>query len=163
MVRYDFKGIKVEAKVLVDRQDYRDGGGHYKSRIDKNSKIVVRFWGFTIAGCLTELAFVKSTLNYFMQCYWKRTSKEGSKIELIKTLCREFGKDDEQKLFLIARQKNKKHFLQICLQQKGSTVNECYLDGQEVIMLDIAIGKAINLLAPTTISIEEEAQGLFDM
>ncbi|WP_298268564.1 hypothetical protein [Geobacter sp.] len=151
MIKFDFNGIKIEATVEMKQHDYRDSGGHYRSRADRNGKVVARFWGFTIDGDLTELAFVKSMLNYFMQCYWKRTSKEGSKIELAKFLCHETKKEGQQKLFFIARQKNKKHFLQICFQQRGATVNECYLDGQEVIMLDIAIAKAISLLSPAVI------------
>ena len=157
MIEYDFKGIKVEATVEMTQQDYRDAGGHYRSRFDRHGRIAVRFWGFTIEGDMTELAFVKSILNYFMQCYWKRTSKEGSKIELAKFLRHEHKREGEQKLFFIARQKNKKHFLQICLQQRGTTVNECYLDGQEVIMLDIALGKAINLLSPAVIECDAMA------
>jgi len=38
--------------------------------------------------------------------------------------------------------------LQISLQQSGKTVHEIYLDGQETIMLDIAIAKAISILTP---------------
>lgn len=152
MIEFDFKGIKIEATVEMEQHDYRDAGGHYKSRFDRETKVVVRFWGFTIDGNLTELTFVKSTLNYFMQCYWKRTSKEGSKIDLAKGLHHETSLTGRQSLYFVARQKDKKHFLQICLQQRGATVNESYLDGQEVIMLDIVIGKAINLLTPTTTS-----------
>ena len=160
MVRYDFKGIKIEAKVLVDRQDYRDGGGHYKSRIDKNSKVVVRFWGFNIAGCLTELAFVKSTLNYFMQCYWKRTSKEGSRIELYKAIhhCHDSHFIYPLLLMFTARQKNRTHYLEICFLINGNPEGRAFLDGQEVLMLDIAIGKAISLMAPKVLEIEEESE-----
>lgn len=151
MIEYDFKGIKVEATVEMEQQDYRDAGGHYRSRFNRNSRVAVRFWSFAIDGDLTELAFVKSLLNYFMQCYWKRTSKEGSKIELTKSLCHETRKEGEQKLVFIARQKNKRHYLQICLAKNGNTTKEFYLDGQEVIMLDIAIAKAISLLSPGVI------------
>ena len=38
--------------------------------------------------------------------------------------------------------------MQIILKKAGETVNEIYLDGQETIMLDIAIAKAIALLTP---------------
>jgi hypothetical protein len=38
----------------------------------------------------------------------------------------------------------------VSIQKAGQTVNELYLDGQEVIMLDIAIGKALNLLPPSS-------------
>ncbi len=59
-----------------------------------------------------------------------------------------------QSLYLVARQKNGIHYLEISLIEKGKTANNIYLSGQEVIMLDIAIGKAINLLTPETIYLE---------
>ena len=80
-------------KFELTQHDYRDSGGHYKSRVDRDMKLIVRFWNFTIDGNLTELAFVKSTLNYFMQAYWKRTSIAG-----------------RQSLYFVARQKDKKTF-----------------------------------------------------
>jgi len=96
----------------------------------------------------TELATVKSTLNYFMQAYWKRSSKASSKIELATALKHDYGVQ-QQSLCLVARQKNSIHSLEISLIENGKTANNIYLSGQEVIMLDIAIGKAINLLTPT--------------
>jgi len=45
--------------------------------------------------------------------------------------------------------KNNRNYLQISLHKKGETIKEEYLEGQEVIMLDIALGKALNLLPPT--------------
>ena len=86
MIEYDYKGIKVEATVEMEQVDYVDAGGHCRARFDKNVKVAVRFWEFLIDGNFTELAYIKSTLNYFMQCYWKRTSKEGSRIELMKSV-----------------------------------------------------------------------------
>lgn len=151
MVEFDFKGISIEAEVQMTQQDYRDAGGHYRSRFDREVKVVVRFWDFTIDGNLTELAFVKSTLNYFMQAYWKRSGK-GSEIELAKVLHHEASHAGRQSLCFVARQKAKKRSLHICLQQTGINDIECYLDGQEVIMLDIALGKAISLLTPATSS-----------
>ena len=148
MIEFEFKGIKVEATFNIERYDYRDSGGRYKTRFDRNVKVTVKFWDFTIHDNFTEFAFVRSTLNYFMHCYWKRTSKEGHKIELAKELHYEDVYAGKKSLIFTARQKDKKHFLQICLQQGGSMLNEVYLDGQEVIMLDIAISKAINLLSP---------------
>jgi hypothetical protein len=91
-----------------------------------------------------------SILHYFMQAYWKRSSKEGSRIELAKVLSRKDYKGNQEALFFVARQKDKMNYLQISLAKKGETVKEQYLDGQEVIMLDIALGKAINLLTPTS-------------
>ena len=148
MVEFDFKGIKVEATVVTERYDYKDANYKAQTRFNRNVVVSADFWNFRIVNDLYDLAFVRSTLNYFMHCYWKRTSKEGHKIELAKELHYEDVYTGKKSLIFTARQKDKKHFLQICLQQGGSMVNEVYLDGQEVIMLDIAIIKAINLLSP---------------
>ena len=91
---------------------------------------------------------MKSCLQYFMQGYWKRSNKEGGKIDLAKGLHHEDFGAGRSSLYFVAKQKDKKHYLQISLQQAGETVNEIYLDGQETIMLDIAIAKAIGLLTP---------------
>jgi len=150
MIDFEFKGIRIKAMVEMEQRTYKDADGRQRTRFDRNVLVSARFWDFIIwNGNLNELAFVKSTLNYFMQCYWKRTSKEGSKIDLLKVLYREDSHTGQQSLHFTSRQKDKKHFLQISFVQQFVTVNETYLDGQEVIMLDIAIGKAVSLLAPT--------------
>ena len=82
-----------------------------------------------------------------MQAYWKRSSKAGSKIELATAL---FHDDDfnSQALNMIARQKNNIQSLEVSVTDDGRPAGEVYLSAQEVIMLDIAIGKAVNLLSP---------------
>ena len=148
MIQFNLKGISVEAEIEMTQQDYKDCGGHYRTRFDKEVRVIVRFWKFTINGNLTELAHIKSTLNYFMQAYWKRTSKEGNRIELAETL--QHSKDThtiDQQLILIARQKNKQHFLEITMLENRKAHGQIYLNGREVIMLDIAIAKAISLLS----------------
>ncbi len=148
MIEFNFKGISVSVTVEMERYDYRDNGGHYKTRFNRNTLVKANFWGFVIDNDLFELATVKSSLNYFMQAYWKRSSKAGSKIELVTVLKRNNG-GNPQALYLVARQKDGIHSLEISLVEKGAPTGKIYLNGQEVIMLDIAIGKAINLLTPT--------------
>lgn len=147
MIEFNFKGISVSATVEMERYDYRDNGGHYKTRFNRNTLVKANFWGFVIDNNLYELAMVKSSLNYFMQAYWKRSSKAGSKIELVTALKRNNG-GNPKALYLVARQKDGIHSLEISLVEKGAPSGKIYLNGQEVIMLDIAIGKAINLLTP---------------
>jgi hypothetical protein len=154
MVEFDFKGIKVVATVVIDRQEYKDSNYKAQTRFNRDVVASVGFWNFNIVNDLYDFAFVKSTLNYFMQCYWKRTSKEGSKIDLATAL--EHGDDRppyviNQSLNMVARQKDKKHFLEISLTENGKPAGKVYLSGREVIMLDIAISKAIHLLSPRTI------------
>lgn len=147
MIEFNFKGISVSATVEMERYDYRDNGGHYKTRFNRNTLVKANFWGFTIDNDLYELAMVKSSLNYFMQAYWKRSSKAGSRIELV-TMLKRYNGGNQQALYLVARQKDGIHSLEISLVEKGAPSGKIYLNGQEVIMLDIAIGKAINLLTP---------------
>ncbi|MEI6702901.1 MAG: hypothetical protein WCL71_05115 [Deltaproteobacteria bacterium] len=149
MIDFDFKGIRVEATADNQQVDYMDAGNRHRTRFERDVRVFVHFWDFVIwNGNLQELAFVKSCLQYFMQGYWKRATKEGSKIDLAKFLHKEDTREGRLSLYFVARQKDKKHYLQICLQRAGKTVNEIYIDGQEVIMLDIALAKAINLLTP---------------
>jgi len=150
MVEFEFKGISISSSVHMDERVYKDAGGHSRTRFDREVSVDVRFWNFDLRrGDLSQLAFIKSVLQYFMQAYWKRSTKEGSRIELAKSLARKDNKGNHETLCFVARQKDKRNYLQITLTKKGETVKEEYLDGQEVIMLDVALGKAINLLTPT--------------
>jgi hypothetical protein len=83
-----------------------------------------------------------------MQGYWKRSGKEANKIDLATEINRHHPYGDVQTLHFAARQKNKKNFLYISLKVNDSIVNEVYLDGQKVLMFDIAIGKALYFLTP---------------
>jgi hypothetical protein len=153
MVDFEFKGICVNATAEISWRELKDSGGHHVNRHDRNTSVKVSFWNFVIYNDLYELAMVKSTLSYFMQAYWKRSSKAGSKIELATAL---FHDDDfnPQALNMIARQKNGIQSLEISVADNGIPAGEVYLSAQEVIMLDIAIGKAINLLSPETVYLQ---------
>lgn len=153
MIDFEFKEIRVNATVEIARREFRDSGGHHLNRFDRNTRVKVSFWDFVMVNDLYELAMVKSTLSYFMQAYWKRSSKAGSRIELATAIMH----DDDfnpQSLNLIARQKNGIQSLEISVAEDGKSAGEVYLSAQEVIMLDIAIGKAINLLPPEMICLE---------
>ena len=158
MIEFDFKGINIEARVEMIPHDYLDGDIRYnrqRTRFDRNVKVFVQFWEFRIHnGNLYELAFIKSTLNYFIHSCWKRSIKEGGKIDLDKALFHESSYVTPSSLHFVARQKDNKHFLHIFLRQDGN-VKECYLDLHEVTMLDIAIGKIISLLTPKVVEAQE--------
>lgn len=71
----------------MDERIYKDAGGHTRTRFDREVSVDVSIWDYDFRhGDLYELAFVRSILHYFMQAYWKRSSKEGSRIELAKVL-----------------------------------------------------------------------------
>lgn len=149
MIEFFFKGIRVSALENMERRTYKDAGGRSRTRFDREVSVSVRFWDFMLMeGDLQELAFVKATLSYFMQAYWKRSSKQGSRIELEKGLRHLENASNDEELLFKARQKDRNNYLQIAHVRNGMPLDEVYLDGQEVIMLDIAIQKAINLLTP---------------
>lgn len=151
MMEFDFEGIKVIATAEMKQINYKDERKGISTRHERVVNVVVYFWNFAINGDLYELAFVKSSLQFFMQAYWKRANKEGAKIKFEKVLCRKDKLYGHQSLCFDARQKANEYSLHISYQSGGRTLNEVYLDGQEVVMLDIAIGKAISWLAPGTI------------
>ena len=152
MVKFYYRDIKVEAIVKMTRDDYRDANNVGRTRFYRNVKVRVSFWNFCIDDDLCELAMVKSSLSYYMQAFWKRSSKQGSKIELATALEHQFPK---QTLGLTARQKNNKHSLEVNLVENGLQSECMYLTAQEVILLDVAISKAIALLTPQTLEMTE--------
>lgn len=151
MIEFSYQGIKVVATATMVQHDFRDESNRQRTRFDRDLEVMVCFWDFTIAnGDLFELAFVKSTLTYFAHAYWKRSNKEGGKIDLAKVLHHKTSYGTHS-LYFSAKQKDKRHYLHIMMTLDGTPVGEVYLDGQEVIMLEIAIGKTISLLAPAVI------------
>jgi hypothetical protein len=152
MIEFDYKGIRISATAEISRHDFKDANNVNRTRFKRNVKVRVSFWSFDIDDDLYELAVVKSTLNYFMQSFWKRSSKMGTKIELATSLEHQFP---EQTLSLIARQKKNKHSLEVSLTENGQQCECIYLSGQEAILIDIAISKAIALLMPQTLEIND--------
>ncbi|HCC55328.1 MAG TPA: hypothetical protein DEQ20_10480 [Desulfobulbaceae bacterium] len=148
MLEFKLDGIRIEITVEMERHDYKDANNRGRTRFERQIKISVRFWDLHLMGNLQELSFVKSSLIYFMQGYWKRSGKEKSRIDFAKRLTKKHPNGGKHSLYFIARQKNNKNFLQVYLEKNDEIINEVYLDGQEVLMLDIAIGKAIHLLTP---------------
>ncbi len=145
MVKFEYKGIRIEARAEIRQHTFKAGS---KSHVNRCTSISVSFWDFVICDNLYELAMVKSTLNYFMQAYWKRKTSQGTRIDLATSLKHYQNNGFVQLLSLTARQKNNTQSLEVSLTENGQLVSKEYFSGQEVIMLDIAISKAIALLSP---------------
>ena len=147
MICFNCKGIELVAMAETLYINYKDAKNDNRTRMEKEVKVAVHFWRFPIVGDLQELAHVKSILQSYMLCYWKCPEVEGSKIEFAKSMKR---KDicGQQSLSFVARQQAFKYYLHISYQSGENTLDEAYLDGQEVLMLDLAINKAISLLTP---------------
>jgi hypothetical protein len=97
---------------------------------------------------LQDLSIIKSTLTYFMQGYWKRSGTAASRIDLDTDIFKYQSQDCAWLLNFSDRQKDKKSSLRVCLEKNGLMQHEMYLNGQQVLMLDVAIGKALSLLSP---------------
>lgn len=147
MANFNYRGIITEAIASMQRYDYKDANNIGRTRFDRKVCVKAKFWNFEICDDLFEFAFVKSSLSYFMQAYWKRSSKQGSKIELATSLEHQ---TTSQILYFNARQKNNQQSLEISLHEQWCPSEQIYLTIHEVIMLDTAISKAISLLAPET-------------
>jgi len=148
MIYFNYKGIIIEVETELEMRKYRDSWNHYKTLIDRKNIVTVQFSNFTIGkNNLYELAMVKSTLTFFIQAYWKRRSKEGTKIPLSTSLEHKLMAVS-QELSFNARQKNSIYSLEISLAENGHQSMCIYLSAQEVMMLEIAISKAIALLPP---------------
>lgn len=147
MINFEHCGvIFLNAKPELLQHIYKDPDGKKRLRFERRINVSAWFWDFAITNDLHRLCFVKSILQYFMQGYWRRSQKNAAcRIKIDKFLYDQTG---DAVLTFTARQKNNEQFLQICF-QKGNQTCEIYLDGQEVLLLDLAFGKAISLLSPS--------------
>jgi len=141
-------GIKVEIEAELERHEYTDSNRYKHSRFERKMEIRVMFWELIILGNLQDLSLIKSSLTYFMQGYWKRSGAEASRIGLNTNIFKYQSLDYIWNLNFSDRQKDKKSFLRVCLEKNGLMQHQMYLDGQQVLMLDIAIGKVLSFLSP---------------
>jgi len=151
MIDFDFKGIRINVVVEREEQNYKDAFHRQRTWFERKNVVSVNFWTFSISEYLRDLAFIKSILNFYMHSYWKRSKKNETRIELCKSISQNRHGQGQEQLWFIARQKNKINYLQICHQIDEETHNQLFLDGQEVLMLEVVLGKTISLLQPRTV------------
>ena len=112
MREFDFKGITINAINKPEQILFMDDKEQLRPKYRRRVEVVVAFWNFVIRDDLYKFAFVKSVLNYFMQAYWKRSTKEGNRIFLEETLVREGDKvTPKLSLYFKGRQKDKTNYL----------------------------------------------------
>jgi hypothetical protein len=148
MLEFKMDGIKVEIEAELERHEYTDSNRYKHTRFERKIEIRVMFWELITLGNLQDLSLIKSSLTYFMQGYWKRSGKEASRIDLVTNIIKYHPHGYILRLHFSARQKDKKNFLHVSLEKNGLTQHDVYLDGQQVLMLDVAIGKALSFLSP---------------
>jgi hypothetical protein len=159
MLEFELHDIKVEIMTELEHHEYTDENRYKHSRFERKTKIRLLFWGFFVWGNLQDLALIKSSLSYFMQGYWKRSGKEASKIDLATAISLPPIDGKFRTVNFAARQKYKKNFLHVSLEKDGLIQHELYLDGQQVLMLDVAIGKALSFLSPKIPQQENDIYG----
>ena len=149
MISFKYKGICIQTTLEEKIREYNDPRRGRSKKIERYTEVSIDFWDYAIRQeRFTQLAFVKSVLQYYMQCYWKRSSKQGSKIHLRKNIKQMDLYKGEIILGFAAKQKNDQYSLQVSLTSNGQVLREVYFDIQEVIMLHDAMSKAFNLLSP---------------
>jgi len=148
MLKFELNGIKVEIGAKLEHNEYTDANHYKHTRFERKMEIRILFWELIISGNLQDLSLIKSSLSYFMQGYWKRSGKEAGKIDLVTKITKYHPHGYIWLLHFSTGQKNKKNFLHVSLEKDGLTQHEVYLDGQQVLMLDVAIGKALSFLSP---------------
>jgi hypothetical protein len=149
MINFKYKGIEVGATVEELCREYADPNRGKRKKLERHVVVSVSFWDYAITQeRFTQLTFIKSVLQYYIQCYWKRSSKQGSKIDLNKAIKQLDLYKGEVMLIFTAKQKNSQYSLMLSVAHNGQVQREVYFDTQEVIMLHDAISKAINLLGP---------------
>lgn len=149
MISFKYKGICIQATLEEKIREYDDPRRGRSKKLERYTDVLIDFWDYTIRQeRFTQVTFIKSVLQYYMQCYWKRSSKQGSKIDLNKTIKQMDLYKGEVMLCFAAKQRNNQYSLLISVVQDSSVQREVYLDIQEVIMLHDAMSKAFNLLSP---------------
>lgn len=151
IILYSASDLKLTVATNFKHYKFKDAKRDIRARVEKYVSVHLDFWDeLTITEAeLSDLIRIKASLSYFMQCYWKRTGFNNEMIAMPLTLqC-----NGEKTLVLSKAQKNKQYYLRVKLNRVTESVminfgRETYLDGIEVVALDIALHKAINLIQP---------------
>jgi len=159
VIELDCGAIYMKAFDRLENRSYRDENGNNRNRTEWRIDVYVRIFDYVITNQhFGDLVRLKSALQFFIQNYWRKSSKKGlSRIKLNVEMTRP---KFDQILSLIARQKNNEHYLQITYKDVEEGIEKSvYLDGQEAIMIDTALGKMINLTSPGPE--EDQAKGYY--
>ena len=133
MITYHWKNVHIEITKTHVPQRQEDTYGTGRNIFVRNVEVDIWFWNYYVKG-LTSLALIKSVLQSFM---YNRMGDISAKDFVIDSLQ------------LQKTQKDGKQYLKFELHGiDGSIDKEEYFNYQEVAMLDIALGKALNFLSP---------------
>lgn len=127
--------------------------GPDKNAIKRSVQIGLHFGNCCVErATITQLIYIRSILQYFMQSFWKRRNKSGT-IEERYRLKKELVTKDIQMEFTTRHKgfspdKNESGLITLNIEATdGLNKYIEYFDCQEVLMLEMAFSKAIGLLA----------------
>ncbi|MBN2569406.1 MAG: hypothetical protein JXB42_08250 [Deltaproteobacteria bacterium] len=133
MITYHWKNVHIEITETRILQRHEDKYGTGRDIFVRNVEVGIWFWKYYVKG-LTRLVFIKSVLQAFLHNRMGDIPAEDFVIEFLR---------------LKRTQKDGKQFVKFELCGiDGSIDEEEYFNYQEVAMLDIALGKALNFLSP---------------
>jgi len=133
MITYHWKNVHIEITKTQVLQRHKDTYGTDRDILVRNVEVGIWFWKYYVQG-LTRLVFIKSVLQAFLHNRMGDIPAEDFVIEFLR---------------LKRTQKDGKQFVKFELCGiDGSVDKEEYFNYQEVVMLDIALGKALNFLSP---------------
>jgi hypothetical protein len=161
---FEWKNVQItyQEEILVIEAQMHTGPDKYTNK--RYVQIGLHFGNCSIENAtITQLIYVKSVLQYFMQTFWKRRNKSGT-IEESYRLKKELQVGDNRIEFTTRHKgfrPDKNQIGQISLSIEASDgLNEYieYFDCQEVMMLETAFTKAIGLLVADIDSSKWEIQ-----
>ena len=133
MITYHWKNVHIEITKTQVLQRHKDTYGTDRDILVRNVEVGIWFWKYYVQG-LTRLVFIKSVLQAFLHNRMGDIPAEDFVIEFLR---------------LKRTQKDGKQFVKFELFEiDGSIDKEEYFNYQEVAMLDIALGKALNFISP---------------
>jgi hypothetical protein len=150
---FEWKNIQIayqEELLVIEAQMYT---GPDKNTIKRNVQVGLSFGHCSIeSATITQLIYIKSIIQYFMQSFWKRRNKSGT-IEERYRLKKELqaggvriGFTTRHKGF--SPDKSESGLITLNIEATdGLNKYIEYFDCQEVLMLETAFSKAIGLLA----------------
>ena len=141
MIEYHYKNVHIEIAVKehIHVKSYPNYGE--RETFTSTVPVNVRFWEYEIKG-LTELSFIKSVLQSYIYNRMRSMAKEIFSINLNPTKC----------LAVTETLKDGERYLKIWCEENGKILKKEYFNYQEVVMLDIAINKAITCLSANIIT-----------
>ena len=153
MLSFEFKNIQITYQEEFLAVEAKMTTGPDKKATKRNVQIGLHFGCCSLEkATLTQLIYIKSIFQYFMQSYWKRRNKSGT-IEEGYRLKKELQAGDIRIEFTTRHKgfispKIQSGLITLSIEASDGFNNYAeYLDCQEVMMLELAFSKAIGLLA----------------